>query len=113
MTAADDGWSGTDFDRPGFQRMMKDALAGKIDMIITKSISRFARNTVTLLKTVRELKLLGIDVFFEENKIHSLQAEGEVLLLRHRVSKMVWYHRRSAEPQNLLSLRLNRFFVCC
>lgn len=49
-------------------------------MIITKSISRFARNTVTLLKTVRELKLLGIDVFFEENKIHSLQAEGEVLL---------------------------------
>ena len=77
---ADEGITGTKEDRPEFQRLLADCRAGKIDMIITKSISRFARNTVTLLKTVRELKLLGIDVFFEENKIHSLQAEGEVLL---------------------------------
>ena len=77
---ADEGIPGTKEDRPEFQRLLADCRAGKIDMIITKSISRFARNTVTLLKTVRELKLLGIDVFFEENKIHSLQAEGEVLL---------------------------------
>ena len=77
---ADEGITGTKEDRPEFQRLLADCRAGKIDMIVTKSISRFARNTVTLLKTVRELKLLGIDVFFEENKIHSLQAEGEVLL---------------------------------
>ena len=77
---ADEGITGTKEDRPEFQRLLADCRAGKIDMIITKSISRFARNTVTLLITVRELKLLGIDVFFEENKIHSLQAEGEVLL---------------------------------
>lgn len=77
---ADEGITGTKEDRPEFQRLLADCRTGKIDMIITKSISRFARNTVTLLKTVRELKLLGIDVFFEENKIHSLQAEGEVLL---------------------------------
>lgn len=77
---ADEGITGTKEDRPEFQRLLADCRLGKIDMIITKSISRFARNTVTLLKTVRELKQLGIDVFFEENKIHSLQAEGEVLL---------------------------------
>ena len=49
-------------------------------MVITKSISRFARNTVTLLKTVRELKSLGIDVFFEEQNIHSVSSEGELML---------------------------------
>ena len=49
-------------------------------MIITKSISRFARNTVTLLKTVRELKTLGIDIFFEEQGIHTLSGEGELML---------------------------------
>lgn len=58
-------------------------------MIITKSISCFARNTVTLLKTIRELKVLGIDVFFEENQIHSLTAEGEVLLTIHHNAALV------------------------
>ena len=52
---ADEGITGTKEDRPEFQRLLADCRAGKIDMIITKSISRFARNTVTLLKTVREL----------------------------------------------------------
>ena len=51
-------------------QMLEDCRAGKINMVITKSISRFARNTVTLLETVRELKELGIDVFFEEQNIH-------------------------------------------
>jgi len=50
------------------------------DMVITKSISRFARNTVTLLETVRDLKALGIDVFFEEQSIHTLSADGELML---------------------------------
>ena len=49
-------------------------------MVITKSISRFARNTVTLLNTIRELKDLGIDVFFEEQNIHTLSSEGEFMI---------------------------------
>ena len=49
-------------------------------MVITKSVSRFARNTVTLLSTVRELKELGIDIFFEEQNIHTLSADGELML---------------------------------
>ena len=49
-------------------------------MIITKSISRFARNTVTLVETVRELKNLNVDIFFEEQNIHTISAEGELLL---------------------------------
>ena len=59
---------------------MEDCKAGKIDLVITKSISRFARNTVTLLASVRELKGLGIDVFFERENIHSLSNDGEVML---------------------------------
>ena len=51
-----------------------------IDAIITKSISRFAQNTVTLLETVRELKALGIDVYFEEQNIHTLSADGELMI---------------------------------
>ncbi|MDR0531403.1 MAG: recombinase family protein [Oscillospiraceae bacterium] len=66
--------------RAEFQRMLADCRAGKIDMVITKSISRFARNTVTLLKTVRELKLLNIDVYFQEQEIHSMSGEGELML---------------------------------
>lgn len=53
---------------------------GKIDLIITKSISRFARNTITVLETVRELKMLGIDVYFQEQNIHSISADGELML---------------------------------
>ena len=77
---ADQGISGTSENRPEFQRMLADCRAVKIDLIITKSISRFARNTVTLLNTVRELKSLGIGVFFEEQNINTLNAEGELLI---------------------------------
>ena len=49
-------------------------------MVLTKSISRFARNTVTLLETVRELKTLGVDVYFEEQNIHSMSGDGELML---------------------------------
>ena len=77
---SDEALTGTKGDRPGFQRLMADCRAGKIDIVITKSISRFARNTVTLLETVRELKALGIDVFFEEQHIHTLSTEGELML---------------------------------
>ena len=77
---SDEGISGTKEARPGFQQMMEDARAGKIDLILTKSVSRFARNTVVLLNACRELKNLGIDVYFEEQKIHSLSYEGELML---------------------------------
>jgi len=67
--------TGTKSQRDDFQRMIEDCRKGKIDLIITKSISRFARNTVTLLQTVRELKSMGIDVYFEEQHIHTISAD--------------------------------------
>lgn len=77
---ADKALTGTKAERPEFQHLLEDCRAGKIDLILTKSISRFARNTVTLLETVRELKALGIDVFFEEQNIHSMSGDGELML---------------------------------
>jgi DNA invertase Pin-like site-specific DNA recombinase len=77
---ADEALTGTKDSREEFQRLISDCKAGKIDMVVVKSISRFARNTFTMLKTVRELKALGIDVFFEEQNLHTLTAEGEMVL---------------------------------
>jgi len=77
---SDEAVTGTKENRKGFQSLLADCRDGKIDMIITKSISRFARNTVTLLETVRELKTLNIDVFFEEQNIHTNSGEGELML---------------------------------
>ena len=77
---ADEDFTGTRSDRNDFQRLLADCRDGKIDRIITKTISRFARNTVTLLETVRELKKLGIDVYFEEQNIHTLSGSGELML---------------------------------
>ena len=78
---ADMGISGTDTARRSeFLKMLADCEAGKIDIILTKSISRFARNTVDLLETVRHLKNLGIEVRFEKENIHSLSEDGELML---------------------------------
>ena len=66
--------------RDGFNRMVEDALAGKIDLIITKSVSRFARNTVDSLTTVRELKEKGVEIYFEKENIWTLDAKGELLI---------------------------------
>ncbi len=77
---ADEALSGTKDNRENFIRLLGDCRAGKIDMVITKSISRFARNTVTLLEAVRELKDIGVDVYFEEQNIHSLSNDGELML---------------------------------
>ncbi len=77
---ADEALTGTKADRANFTRLIQDCRAGKVDMVITKSISRFARNTVTLLETVRELKSLGVDVYFEEQNIHSISPDGELML---------------------------------
>lgn len=76
----DEALTGTKETRNEFQRMLTDCREGKIDLILTKSISRFARNTVTLLETVRELKLLNVDVYFEEQCIHSISSDGELML---------------------------------
>lgn len=77
---ADEAKTGTKDDREQFQKLLSDCRQGLVDMVVTKSISRFARNTVTLLATVRELKGLHIDVFFEDQNIHSISEEGELML---------------------------------
>lgn len=78
---SDHGITGTSIkQREGFQRMIADAKAGKIDIILTKSITRFARNTVDLLNTVRQLKEIGVEVRFEKENINSLSGDGELML---------------------------------
>lgn len=77
---SDNGISGTIINRPEFQRLIEDCRAGKIDLVVTKSITRFARNTVVLLETIRELKALGIDCYFEKEDMHSISPDGELLL---------------------------------
>lgn len=78
---SDKGISGSSmYKRPQFLIMMQDAREGKFDAIHTKSVSRFARNTVQLLKAVRELRDLGIEVVFEKEAIHSLQPTSEIFL---------------------------------
>ena len=78
---ADEAITGTQVaKREEFQRLINDCMNGDIDLIITKSISRFARNTVDTLKYVRMLKEKSIEVFFEEENIHTLSMDGELLL---------------------------------
>lgn len=77
----DEGISGTNTKkRDGFNLMIEDALNGKIDLIVTKSVSRFARNTVDSLVTIRELKSKGVEVYFEKENIWTLDSKGELLL---------------------------------
>ena len=79
---ADEGISGTRADkRPRFQDMINDCLKGKIDYIITKSVSRFARNTVDCLDYVRMLKARGIGIYFEEQNIDTLKSDSELYLV--------------------------------
>jgi len=77
---ADQGISGYSENRPAFKSMIEKARAGEINLIITKSVSRFARNTVTVLKVARELKELGVGIFFEEQNINTLSGDGEMML---------------------------------
>lgn len=78
---ADDGKSGTNTKkRADFNAMIQDALAGKIDMILTKSVSRFARNTVDSLVTIRKLKEKNVAVVFEKEGINTLEGTGEILI---------------------------------
>ncbi len=78
---ADRGTSGTRTrNRTNFLRLIDDCRAGRVDAIITKSVSRFGRNTVDTLTFTRELRSLGIDVYFEKENLHTISAEGELLL---------------------------------
>lgn len=105
---ADEGISGTNTKkRDGFNRMVADALSGKIDLILTKSISRFARNTVDTLTTIRQLKAKGIEVYFEKENIYTLDSKGEIMLTimsslaqeesRSISENVTWGIRRSME----------------
>ena len=77
----DEGISGLDTrKRDGFNEMIADALSGAMDLIVTKSVSRFARNTVDSLVTIRKLKEKGVEVYFEKENIYSLDGKGELLL---------------------------------
>lgn len=112
---ADEAITGTKDNRENFQRLLADCKDGKIDLIITKSISRFARNTVTLLETVRELRKLGVDVFFEEQNIHSQSSDGELMLTilasyAQEESLSVsenckWYWRQRMKDGHMVGLR--------
>lgn len=77
---ADEAYSGTRDNRPQFVRLIEDCKAGKVDRIITKSISRFARNTLMLLNTVRELRRMGIGIYFEEQNIDTLTEADELMI---------------------------------
>ncbi|MFL0197976.1 recombinase family protein [Clostridium sp. WILCCON 0269] len=77
---ADRGITGTTENRPEFQKMLELCREGKIDLIITKSISRFARNTALVLETVRELKDMGVGVRFEKENIETMSGDGELML---------------------------------
>ena len=78
---ADEGITGTVAKkRPGFMKMIEDCRKGKIDMIVTKSVSRFSRNNLDCLMYVRELKQLGIPIIFEKEGINTIQVSSELLL---------------------------------
>ena len=80
---ADDGITGTNTKkREEFNRMIEECMSGKIDMIITKSISRFARNTLDCLKYIRQLKDKNIAVFFEKENINTMDSKGESISTR-------------------------------
>ena len=101
----DEALTGTKANRPEFQRMLADCRAGKIDLILTKSISRFSRNTVAFLETVRELKALGVDIFFEEQNIHSSDGSGE--LMTTILSSFAQEESRSASENQKWRIRKN------
>ncbi len=78
---ADDGISGTNMrKRDEFNRMLQDCEAGKIDLVLTKSISRFARNTADMLNVIRTLRAKGIAIYFEKERINTLEDTGEMLV---------------------------------
>ena len=110
---ADEGLSGTRLkNRKNFNRMIDDALDGKIDMIIIKSVSRYARNTVDALDTVHKLKAKGVDIFFEVENIHTMDCNSEFLISIFAIvaqkesedisQNVTWGHRKRFADGKLL-----------
>ncbi|MCL2105823.1 MAG: recombinase family protein [Oscillospiraceae bacterium] len=116
---ADEGISGTSTKgREQFNRMIQDALDGKIQLIITKSVSRFARNTVDSLQTIRKLKDVGCEVYFEKEQIWTFDGKGELLLTimaslaqeeSRSISENVTWGKRRAFEAGKFSLPYKRF----
>jgi DNA invertase Pin-like site-specific DNA recombinase len=116
---ADEGISGTSTKRrTDFNRMIKDALLGKIDLIITKSISRFARNTLDTISYVRKLKAKGIEVFFEKENLWTLDPKSELILTimasiaqeeSRSISQNVIWGKRVSFQQGKVSFAYSRF----
>lgn len=105
-------------NRDGFKQMVEDALAGKIDLIITKSVSRFARNTVDSLTTVRELKEKGVEIYFEKENIWTLDSKGELLITimsslaqeeSRSISENTTWGRRKLFADGKASIAFSRF----
>ena len=100
---ADDGKSTTNTKkRDDFKAMIKDAEGGKIDMILTKSVSRFARNTVDSLLTIRRLKEKNVAVVFEKEGVNTLDGTGEILITilssaNANIRMWLFYHIRMSE----------------
>lgn len=106
---SDDGISGLSIrERDGFNSMVTDALDGKIDLILTKSLSRFARNTVDALTTIRSLKAAGVAVYFQKENINTMDSTGEFLitLIIHPALTMVL----AVQPEVLNGLMSNNTF---
>lgn len=104
--------------RDGFNKMIEDALAGRIDLIVTKSVSRFARNTVDSLTTVRKLKDKGVEVYFEKENIYTLDSKGELLITimsslaqeeSRSISENVTWGRRKQFADGKVCLPYGRF----
>ena len=115
---ADCGLTGTKDERPEFQKMLALARGGEIDLILTKSISRFARNTALVLEVVRELKGLGVEVIFEKDNNSTFTGDGELMLTvlssfaqeesKSASENLKWRYRRKFE-QGELAINTTRF----
>lgn len=116
---SDEGISGTNTkNRDGFNRMIEDALAGKIDLIVTKSISRFARNTVDSLTTIRKLKEHNVECYFEKENIYTFDSKGELLITimssiaqeeSRSISENVTWGKRKAAEKGIVQFAWNNF----
>ena len=115
----DEGISATNTrHRDGFNAMIADALDGKIDLIVTKSVSRFARNTVDSLTTVRKLREKGVEVYFEKENIYTLDSKGELLITimsslaqeeSRSISENVTWGQRKRMADGKVSIPYGRF----
>lgn len=116
---SDEGISGTNTKhRDGFKSMVRDAKAGKVDLILTKSVSRFARNTVDSLTTIRELKECGVEIYFEKENIWTMDSKGEVLITiisslaqeeSRSISENVAWGKRKGMQDGKVSVNYKRF----